>query len=101
MVAKRKIPQYRQGFPNVLVIASSSTYAINDAIMPAAVAMINEVSRTPSGAGLRKLNGLLLFDRNFSLANHRNAWFFETDDAVNPLEERVRAALEGIPLLER
>jgi hypothetical protein len=60
------------------------------------VAMINEASRTPAGAGLRKLNGLLLLDRNFSLAHRRNTWFFETDNAVIPLEERVRAALEGI-----
>jgi hypothetical protein len=95
-VAKRKTPQYREGFPNVLVIASSSTYAIDDAIMPTVVAMINEASRTPAGAGLRKLNGLLLLDRNFSLAHRRNTWFFETDNAVIPLEERVRAALEGI-----
>jgi hypothetical protein len=95
-VAKQKIPQYREGFPNVLVIASSSTYAIDDAIMPTVLAMINEACRTPAGAGLRKLNGLLLLDRNFSLAHRRNTWFFETDNAVSPLEERVRAALKGI-----
>jgi len=95
-VAKRKTPQYREGFPTVLVIASSSTYVIDDAIMPTTVAMINEACRTPAGAGLRKLNGLLLLDRNFSLAHRRNTWFFETDNAVSPLEERVRAALEGI-----
>jgi hypothetical protein len=64
--------------------------------MPTAVAMINEMSQTPAGSGLRKLNGLLLFDRNFSLANLRNVWFFETHHAVNPLEERVRTALKGI-----
>jgi hypothetical protein len=51
-VAKRKTPQYRDGFPNVLVIASSSTYAIDNAIMPTVVAMINEACRTPTGAGL-------------------------------------------------
>jgi len=95
-VAKRKTPQYREGSPNVLVIASSSTYAIDDAIMPTAVTMINETCRTPAGSGLRKLNGLLLLDRNFSLAHRRNAWFFETANAVSPLEQGVRAALEGI-----
>jgi hypothetical protein len=95
-VAKRKIPQYREGFPNVHVIASSSTYAIDDAIMPTVVAMINEACWTPAGAGLRKLNRLLLLDRNFSLAHRRNTWFFETDNAVIPLEKRVRTALEEI-----
>lgn len=95
-VATRKVPQYRDGSPNMLVIASSSSHAIDDAIMPTAIAMINEISRTPSGAGLRKLNGLLLLSNNFSLINRRSVWFFETDNAVNRLEEKVRATLDRI-----
>ncbi len=69
--------------------------------MPTAIALINEISRTPPGAALRKLNGLLLLDRNFSLAHRRNAWFFETDNAVNPLEEGVRTALQAVRVWSR
>lgn len=95
-VARKKTSQYKDSSPNVLVLASSSNYSIDDAIIPTAIHIINETCGTQTDIALRKLNGVLLFSSDFSGKQNRNTWFFETDNAFNGLDENIRTRLNEI-----
>jgi hypothetical protein len=100
-VARKKVSQYKDGSPNVLVLASSSGYCIDDAIMPTAIHEIDKGSRTPTDVGLRKLNGVLLLSSDYSGKQNRNAWFFETENAFIGLGETIRTRLNDMRVWRR
>jgi len=100
-VARNKVSQYKNSVPNILVLASSSGYCIDDAIIPTAIHKINEVSRTSMDIALRKLNGVLLLSNSYSGKQKRNAWFFETENAFIALDETIRDRLNDIRVWKR
>lgn len=92
----KKVSQYLAGAPNILVLASSSAHAIDDAIMPTVVGIIDETAATGKKDGLRKLNGILLLSSCFTIAEHRSVWFYPTRHQEVPLEGEMLARLQGI-----
>src|SRR2546422_191951 len=59
-VVQRKAAQYRPGVPNILVLDSSSPHGVDDAIMPTAINIIDEIVEHGGDPGLAKLNGVVL-----------------------------------------
>lgn len=99
-VACRKVCQYQQGVPNVLVINSSSPNCIDEVIIPTAVAKIDEICRMEPDHGLQRLNGIVLVSEEVNVSRGvRNVYFFETMSPAIPLPKEVRAMLNGVRLL--
>lgn len=80
-VAKRKIKQYRENAPNILVIGSSSPHCIDDSIMPTAINIIAEEIAGGRCPDLDKLNGILLISSDYNIGQRRNVYFFQTHTA--------------------
>jgi hypothetical protein len=95
-VAKKKIDQYKEHAPNILVIESSSD-CIDDTIMPSAIDTINQDVRSGKCLGFAELNGILLTsDWNNISQQWRNVRFFLTSNPAVPLSRKLRSLLENI-----
>ena len=77
-VAKKKIKQYKEHAPYILVIESSSA-CIEDTEIPSAIDMINEDVRSGKCSGLGRLNGILLVSDWYNISQRRNVFFYLTD----------------------
>jgi hypothetical protein len=92
-VAIKKAKQYKEGFPNILVIATDSN-SVNGIILPTAVHIYNkEASSDPS---LRKLNAFMLIDQWVELRANRNVYFCQTAYATTPMSSKMINALASI-----
>lgn len=95
-VAKRKIKQYQENVPNILVIGSSSFHCIDDAIMPTAINIINEKISTGNCVELSRLNGILLISPDYNIGQKRGVYFFQTHSPTVLLDQAVIDALHFI-----
>ena len=97
-VAKKKIKQYKEYAPNILVIESSSA-SIEDTEIPDAINMIDEDVRSSKRLGIAKLNGILLaMDWNNISQQWRNVHFFHTSNPAVPLSRELSGLLDEIRL---
>jgi len=97
-VAKKKIDQYREHAPNILVIESSST-SIEDTEIPTAIDMINEDVCSSKCPGLAKLSGILLTSDWHNISQQwRNVYFFATSNPVVSLSRELFWLLDEICL---
>ncbi|MBN2187491.1 MAG: hypothetical protein JW732_08620 [Dehalococcoidia bacterium] len=95
-VAKKKIKQYEECAPNILVVESSST-SIEDTEILTAIDTINEDVHYGKCPGFAKLNGILLaVDWNNISHQWRNAYFFRTSNPVVPLSRQLSSLLDKI-----
>ncbi len=95
-VAEKKIKQYKEHAPYVLVIESSST-SVEDTEIPTAIDTINEDVRYGKCPGFAKLNGILLTsDWNNISQQWRNVRFFRTSNPAVPLSRELLSLLENI-----
>ena len=95
-VAKKKIGQYKEYAPNILVVESSST-SIEDTEIDTAINMINEDVRYGECPGFAKLNGILLTsDWNNISQQWRSAYFFPTSNPAVSLSQRHSVLLDKI-----
>jgi hypothetical protein len=95
-VAKKKIDQYKEHAPNVLVIESSST-SVEDTEIPTAIDTINEDVRSGRSSGFAKLNGILLaVDWNNISQQWRKVYFFRTSNPAVSLSREVSSLLDRI-----
>ena len=97
-VAKKKIDQYREYVPNILVIESSST-SVEDTEIPGAVDMINEDVRSGKCMGFAKLNGILLITvDSYNISQRRRVFFCPTSNAAVSLSRELSSLLDKICL---
>ena len=97
-VAKKKIDQYKEHSPNILVIENSST-AIEDPEINTARNKINEDVRSGKCPGLAKLNGILLTsDWNNISQQWRNVFFYRTCNPAVSLSLKLSDLLDEIRL---
>jgi len=92
-VAVRKVNQYKEDAPNILVIATNSN-SIDGIILPTAVHLYNE--QASSDPRLHKLNAFVLIDQWIELRTNRNVYFCQTACAVTPLSSKMIDALTSI-----
>lgn len=93
-VAKKKATRLCDGTPNILVVASSSSHAIDDAIIPTAVNLIDEAA--VKNSNLLRINGVMLLSRDFHLGERRSTWFFPTQHQAVPLAPALIERIQGI-----
>jgi len=97
-VAKKKIDQYKEHAPNILVIESSST-SVEDTEIPTAINTINEDVRYGKCSGFAKLNGILLaVDWNNISHQWRKVYFFPTSNPAVSLGRELFFLLDDIRL---
>ena len=95
-VAKKKIGQYKENAPNILVIESSST-SIEDTEIPTAINMIDEDVRSGKSPGLTKLNGILLaLDWSNISRQWRKVFFYPTSKPAVSLSRELSGLLDEI-----
>lgn len=95
-VAERKATVFVDGFPNILLIGSSSPHCIDDAIIPTSINIIAErVSQKPR-SDLRKLIGIMLISPDFNVGQRRNVYFFPTKTPAVAMRPDLEAALQCI-----
>lgn len=95
-VAVRKCSQLWSGFPNVLVIQSSSPHCVEDTEVLTAVNSLADRHATGDSGDMGKLNGILLMSLEDNISQKRNVYFFEAHKASVPLPVEVRQALNAI-----
>ena len=84
-VAKKKIKQYKEHAPNILVIESSSA-CIEDLEITSAIDMINEDVRSSKCLEFAKLNGILLITVDcYNISQRRKVFFYTTCNSAVPL----------------
>jgi len=84
-VARKKIKQYKEHAPNILVIESSSS-SIDDVIIDTAINMINEDVRSGKCLEFAKLNGILLITVDYyNISQRRRVFFYRTYNSAVPL----------------
>ena len=84
-VAKKKIKQYKEHAPNILVIESSSA-CIEDLEITSAIDMINEDVRSSKCLEFAKLNGILLITVDcYNISQRRKVFFYTTYNSAVPL----------------
>lgn len=98
-VASRKSKRLQDGAPNVLVMASSSSHAIDDAIIPTAVSLIDDAAA--GNRDLLRINGVMLMSEDFHLGERRNTWFFPTRQQAVPLARGPLERIQGIKYWRR
>jgi len=97
-VAKKKIGQYKEYAPNILVVESSST-SIEDTEIETAINMINEDVRYGKCPGFAKLNGILLTSDWINISQQwRKVYFFPTSNPVVSLSQELPGLLDEIRL---
>ena len=94
-VAIKKAKQYVEHAPNILVIESSS-FSIDDVIIPTAINMINEDVRSGKCLGIDKLNGILLSWDWDNISQWRNVFFYCTSNPAVSLGREVSSLLDKI-----
>ena len=95
-VAKKKINQYVEHAPNILVIESSSA-CIEDTEIPTAINMIDEDVRSGKSPGLTKLNGILLaLDWSNISRQWRKVFFYPTSKPAVSLSRELSGLLDEI-----
>ena len=96
-VAKKKIKQYKEHAPNILVIESGS-FSIDDSIMSAPINTINEDVRSSKCPGIAKLNGILLAWGWDNISQWRNVFFYRTCNPAVSLSLKLSDLLDKICL---
>ena len=97
-VAKKKIAQYTEHAPNILVIESSST-SIEYTEIDTAIGKINEDVRSCKYQRFAKLNGILLTsDWNNISQQWRNVFFYCTSNPAVTLSQGLSDLLDEIHL---
>jgi len=99
-VAKKKIKQYKEYAPNILVIESSSPNCIDDVIIPTTINTINEDVRSDKCPELAKLNGILLITLDWynNISQRRKVYFYPTSNPAVSLSREVSSLLDKICL---
>jgi hypothetical protein len=98
-VAKRKIRQYKQNAPNILIVESSSPNCIEDVDILTAVEMVNDAVRSDQCPGFGRLNGILIISlKSDNISQKRNAFFYPTDKPDVLLTPEVVNLLSSISL---
>ena len=97
-VASRKISQYKENAPNILVIESDSD-CIDDLITHDAVDMVDEAICSGECSGLGRLNGILFVSPDlYNFSQKRNAFFYSTSKPDVPLTPEIKNLLGRIKL---
>lgn len=97
-VSKRKISQYKENVPNILVIESNSD-CIDDLITHDAVDMVDEAICSGECPGLGRLNGILFVSPDsYNISQKRNTFFYSTSKPDVPLTPEVLNLLSRISL---
>ncbi len=97
-VAKKKIDQYKEHAPNILVIESSRD-CIEDTEIPPAIDMINKDVHSGKCLGFAKLNGILLITVNvYNISQRRKVYFYPTSYHAVPLSRELDGLLDRICL---
>jgi len=97
-VAKKKIDQYREHAPNILVIENNND-RIEDLYIPNAIGMINEDVRYGKCPGFTKLNGILLIMLDwYNISQKRQVYFRPTSYPAVPLGLELFFLLDDIHL---
>jgi hypothetical protein len=95
-VAIKKLNQYEEHAPNILVIESSST-CIEDTEIHSVIDMINEDVRSGKRTGLAKLNGILLITVDeFNISQWRKVFFYRTGNPTVTLSKELLHLLDNI-----
>ena len=100
-VCRRKVPQYVEDSPNILILGSSSSHCIDDAIMLTAIQVLDEYIQRGNDNGLLKLNGLMLLSFDFSVRQQRRVYFFPTSASHIPMPQATLNALHAVRQWER
>jgi len=97
-VAKKKIKQYKEHAPNILVIESSSP-SIDDTSIDPAIDTINEDVRSGKCPELARLNGILLISVDeFNISQWRKVFFYCTSNPAVSLSRELSGLLDKICL---
>ena len=97
-VAKKKVKQYKEYAPNILVIESSSD-CIDDLSKPTVIDRINEDVRSGKCPGFAKLNGILLISLDwYNISQGRRVFFFSASKPAVSLRRELFFLLDGIRL---
>jgi len=97
-VAKRKIRQYKEHTPNILVIKSSSD-CIEDTEISPAIDMINKDVCSGKCPGFAKLNGILLTTLGwYNISQKRQVYFRPTSNPAVSLRRELFFLLDDIRL---
>ena len=95
-VAKKKITQYKEYAPTILVIESSSD-CIDDLIVKDSINMINEDVRSGKCPGFAKLNAILLITVDgYNISRWRNVFFYRTSNPAVSLSRELSGLLDNI-----
>lgn len=95
-VAEKKIGQYKEYAPNILIIESSST-SVEDIEIPTVIDTINQDVRSGKCQGLAKLNGILLVSDWYNISQQwREVRFFRTSNPAVQLIRELFSLLENI-----
>jgi hypothetical protein len=89
--AKRKVNQYREGAPNVLVVETSSN-AVNSTVLSTAVHLYDEWAA--SHEQLQRLNAFILIDQWTGPTG--NVHFCQTARVAIPMSSKLHDTLAGI-----
>jgi hypothetical protein len=95
-VAIRKLPQYKEGAPNVLVVATDSN-SVSGVKLPTARDIYNEHAR--KDPRLRRLNSFILVDQLgylCGLGGERNVYYSQTAHAETPMGNGLTRALVSV-----
>ena len=97
-VAKKKLYQYKEHAPNILVIESSSA-CIEDTEVPATINTINEDVRSGKCPEFAKLNGILLTTLGwYNISQKRQGYFRRTSNPAVSLSRELFWLLDEIRL---
>jgi hypothetical protein len=97
-VAKKKIKQYCENAPNILVIESSSD-CIEDTEIPSAIDMINKDVHSGKFPGFAKLNGILLITVDwYNISKGRKVFFYQTSSPAVSLSQGLSSLFGKIRL---
>ena len=95
-VAKKKIDQYKEHTPNILVIESSST-SVEDTEIPTVINKIDEDVRSGKHPEFAKLNGILLISLDlYNISQGRRVFFFSACKPAVSLRRELFFLLDDI-----
>ena len=95
-VAKKKLHQYKENAPNILVIESHSS-SIDDSIMSTAINIIDEDVRSGKCPEFDKLNGMLLTTLGlYNISQKRQGHFRRTSNPAVSLSRELSGLLDEI-----
>ncbi len=97
-VARKKVDQYYENVPNILVLFSSSVHCVEDSELSTAVNKVNEEIVSAQTPALARLNGILLVtlnEKNIS-GGFRQVYFTSIQYPAIPLPRDVMNTLSAI-----